>query len=1234
MFRITAQISPFSSELSYFDFSEGMSVADCLDQLQCDHSYAFVQIDGTPILPELYSVTYPKPIEEIILKVAPGKGRKGGLLGFLGIGLSLAVGGIFGLLGFGIGAVGLAVGGTYAVTSLVTSAIIAPPKPVPPPVAAPQNLGSAALPATTNTNTTVSSAVVPTITGFQNQSVPFGVVPQIYGQIRVFPSNAAQQYTEIVGNKQYVRALFVLGPGPLNITDLRIGNTPIEDFNETDPQHSRKVNLSAQDVQIEIRKGLPTDAPITLYTKDFAEESENILLSYSDGPTLRVMPQEADELSMDFTFPNGLTQYNDDGSTAPRTVQINVSYRKVGDTDWINFTTGTLTNNTASVCRHGIQFTPTGGRALYEVSVHRVTVDTDNQKIQDKVYLTALRAIRNEDPIAPDYDGFGNPINYAKVAIRVRATDKLQGIIDNFNCVAESILPVWTGTEWEEQATHNPAWAYVHVLCGPQNARPANRDTDIDLPKILEWAQDNEDAGRELNVSIDDEGTVFDRLQKIAGVGRATYSFDDGKFSVIQDKPQDVPVQTFTPRNSRNWSIQRSWLDIPDAFKVQFNNKEAGYQQDQIYVYNDGYNSDGSGGKTRASSSNTEQLPLWGITDATQAWKEGRYHIASLKLRPRVYRFETDFEHFVCRRGSRIKFVHDAFAVGLGHARITAVTLDEDGNCTGLDLNDSITMSSDTSYAVRIRKANFDMVVRQVVTNSGTHKSVVFSTPIPAEDADIPDVGDLLLFGVLGRESADLIISMIEPGADLTAYITALDYDERIYTADTEDIPEFVSIITVPPVQNQSTVAPPKILNIRSDETVLIRGLNGSLQTQILLDLASTDVQTEYFEARFQPHDEAEDLDQSFTYCPRVNADSGVISITGVQDGAVYDIDVRSISRLGITSDWVSRTNYTVIGKTSPPPDIQNPRFVNGLLLWDYPNAPPDLAGFKIRSVAGSFGTWASATDAHQGLITINQFDTSALPGGTRQFLIKAVDTAGNESVSALSIASNLGDVVVENVIVSKNYKTDSWPGTITGGAVVGTHIEADTLGTFWSGNNSAQVWSSDAAAYWSASASPMTYDFDYDVDPMTLPARMTIDLDVDSSAWSLQYKKSGDTEYLAWPGQLDAEDDTYNFRITTAGGSVQGVISEVVISLDVPDVSETLGDVAISSAGTRLAITKTYRAIRVVSATLVFDGTSTAVLVKSIDKATAIGAGPLVKAYDISLSAVDATADFVVQGY
>ena len=118
---------------------------------------------------------------------------------------------------------------------------------------------------------------------------------------------------------------------------------------------------------------------------------------------------------------------------------------------------------------------------------------------------------------------------------------------------------------------------------------------------------------------------------------------------------------------------------------------------------------------------------------------------------------------------------------------------------------------------------------------------------------------------------------------------------------------------------------------------------------------------------------------------------------------------------------------------------------------------------------------------------------------------------------------------------------------------------------------------------------------------------------------------------WVPWPGELTGlTHQQYEFRLTVKQGLAQRKVTALTANLDLPDVEEQLLNVAIGAGGTRLSLTKSYQAIKVVFPTLLADGgTARSVLIADKDHLT----GPLVEAYDEN-GLTTAHADVQVQGY
>ena len=123
-----------------------------------------------------------------------------------------------------------------------------------------------------------------------------------------------------------------------------------------------------------------------------------------------------------------------------------------------------------------------------------------------------------------------------------------------------------------------------------------------------------------------------------------------------------------------------------------------------------------------------------------------------------------------------------------------------------------------------------------------------------------------------------------------------------------------------------------------------------------------------------------------------------------------------------------------------------------------------------------------------------------------------------------------------------------------------------------------------------------------------------------------------GSSEYLPWTGARVIEPgDRYIFRLKAGGGALQGIFSELLVSIDAPDMEEELNNVVISGSGTRLPITKDFTSIKSVQGTLESIG-GTAVTFTIEDRDPDLG--PLIKARDKDLAAVAGQGDFRVKGW
>ena len=979
--RLIACPRPFSAERIDRAIGAGGSVADIIDGLALDpillaHAHVWLSdgdmaLDPVMVPRDRLATVRPKPGTIITLRVAPGKGGGGGKNPLRTV-LTIAVVAAAFVLGPAVGAaMGLpteavifgqtinlaaAVGGAAItmVGNLLVNAIAPPPRPK----LAELSMGGPQ----SRTSPTL------TITGTQNRANRYGAVPRVYGRHRVFPVLAAHPHSEVEGDEQYLRMLFDFGYGPLDLSDFRIGAIPLSQFDGVDT---------------EIRQGYTDDAPVTLYTNTIREDQYSLKVTKDAGPEILETRDGADEIIIDLTF-RGLVRFDDSGNRQNQSVEIKVEYRQAGSNGaWTEYATQTYTAASEQVVRRGLRIV-TPASARYELRFTRLTDDNTSTRVRDDSFVSAIRTVQRQAPVRAG--------GRCLVAMRIKATDQLNGVVNQFSAVTQARLPVWNGTEWVEQATRHPAWAYLDVLRGPANRRPVSDDR-LDLGAFKAWADATPDFS--FDAVIDYPTTVFELLRDVAAAGRAGFGMRDGKFSIVRDEAQSVPIQHFTPRNTMGFRGRKTFTQVPHGLKCRFVNPDRDWQQDEVIVYGDGYH--------EANASRFETLELFGCTSADLAWKHGRYHLAVGKLRPETYEISVDIDHLVCTAGDLVKVSHDVPLWGGGWGRVKEITYDANGDVTGITLDDMVQMAGGANYAMRFRHSDGASSVVSVQTDPGETQSLNLLNPLASYLA--PEPGDLAMFGEAERESANLIVKAIRHSGDFRATLTLVDAAPEVHQADTGVIPAFEALMTLPPEFERQFPASPVIDEVISDEDALIVGPDGRVQSRILVRVSQPQGLNSWAEV-LQAQYRLTGSNGRWIVLPMVPASSGEIPIHPVEDGVAYDLRVRAVSQAGHASDWVIVENHQVVGKTTPPGDVVNfqaTRRADGVQLnWD-PVSDLDVVGYEVRD-GEAWDAGIVVTTRHRG--------TSLFVGlsdaDDHRFHIRAIDELGLQSISAVSVTASV----------------------------------------------------------------------------------------------------------------------------------------------------------------------------------------------------------------------------------
>lgn len=451
-------------------------------------------------------------------------------------------------------------------------------------------------------------------------------------------------------------------------------------------------------------------------------------------------------------------------------------------------------------------------------------------------------------------------------------------------------------------------------------------------------------------------------------------------------------------------------------------------------------------------------------------------------------------------------------------------------------------------------------------------------------------------------------------------------------------------------------IYPPQILSISSGEDELIVQTDGTIVNGVrvtwspILDNSVLNGGTVELRYRVLPDGPWVSIESP--------GDATQAKFTGVDDSALILVKVRVKNGLA-SSDWGVQQMHQVIGKTEPPPNVENLSIsADGILTWSLPRRVPDLAGFVFRFHYGQNLDWNSAAPLHTGLVTESPWQPENQPGGVVTIMVKAQDTSGNQSFLVGSIVMNLGDPPIANVVEEWDYDAMGWPfdpSESSGWAIVSGDPTADPLDSFYGSDNQAFYGGDTAPFYKAESYAEMVY-----VTPL-LPvnsalagSRMTVVAEVEGIDLRIDYRLAGPGafygpdadsfygpnaepfygaagEWLPWPGQLVVANDVYQLRVTIGAGATRGILKGLVVTVDAPDIEEQIDNLLVAIGGTLIPHSAGFTVIKNIQITLQTNvsGAVTAESTKTPNLA------PKVIAYNAAHASVGgASVDLIVKGY
>lgn len=829
------------------------------------------------------------------------------------------------------------------------------------------------------TRATGSAAPFYSLSGSRNELRRGAAFQTHFGTMRVVPDQLLPPLTQVsaVDGSVSVKYLFAVGKGQYELSDLRLRDTLLSEYNPT--------------IQFYDGSGsqLPSEA-LSHFTTNINELPVNLELLDKAGGSARIVQTTAlvcTSFTAVLVFGRGIWAVDYKGRPLRVQVRLKVEYRASNTSDpWTvlydviedafhkkpivrNIGSDTLAPGQYDVA---VQLLPANGPGRY--GKDRDGLETViSARVSDLSWLSLQSSV----PGAPfDDEGLSDICMFG---VELKASEVLNGALDQVSCIASRLLPTFDGENWGAPvATSNPAWAYSFPL------RERDGDAAMDAAEIKRWADYCDEQNWQFNHTFNDAGSssVGEVVSMAALSGQASYVKKGSLHSIALDELKTSPVAIFTGDKIQGLTVSRMDLDPLHAVRCSFVNAEAGYQLDELTVYLPGY--------SRENATEIQVLELVpGVVYANQLQRHLLREIARRRLRTRTYNFkDAYYDGLTIFKGDMFELAHARALHGLAETRIVQYTTRLDGSpvedrVDEIELARPITMEAGRTYGLRVALSTGEPItipLANPLTAGRQDYYVVTATgvvPVPTyEDDDeqvvVDDLADAVAsFGDLGTETVELLVLGIEYDENLLATITATTYSPEVQTADSVPIPDHVPVTgrvvgdfdATPPAP---VFGSPRSAFLRMTET-------GAPLVDLVLPVRpgtpeNGDAQTASYRLQWRMHFNDFAPEEWHTEPPVEAATAAELVVPAIEGSQTIDVRAFAISRHGVLSSPTALLGLNSLGSVSPPQTVTASSDVRldpvagartlVRLEWSYavPQPRPDT----IVRYRKDFGEWLS----------------------------------------------------------------------------------------------------------------------------------------------------------------------------------------------------------------------------------------------------------------------------------
>ena len=1005
-----------------------------------------IVLNGVPIKKEDLPLIWLSPGDQVI--AVPSMGDDDALPMIIGLVVAIvatvisggALGGVLGTAYFGEGGLGaIALAATVSIAGGIIVSSMTKPPDVPT-----QDL--------TGFDTSQSYSWSPATTQQQGTAIPrpYGI-NKLYG-------NVVAWYIDNINDTQYLNILICLGVGPVSrLYNFKINDQPVENF---------------AGVEIHARLGYLDQTPIPNFNDTKKEYAISPIKVRIGSPvTYTTVGDDFSGLDIVVSFPSGLWYSNDLGGLDAIGVNLRVEIKKQGNPTWVTLTHQVVTTeelyfdgkwslgrwiagdvtyweeveagNTDPAAHYegevggyvpGLDYVPyiwrwiseahtrlvsttvdyvtiTGAQSTairrnfpvnglapgkYDIRVTNLTADRTSSRYGDDCYLTSIKEVYADD--------FEYP-RMVLVGIKALATGQISGSI-RFSCYCDGALVQTTldGSAWQTGFSRKPAWVGYDILTRPvldnggvpvryDGLMPDRVDTDMHL-ELAEYdaslVPDGAGGLEELCLFdgvFDHASTVWDSLLKVYRIGRAAPYYSGTRITLAINKPEASPETgpLVGMGSILKDSFQEHWSSVeqrPTELTIEILNQDNDFAREPLQVIN--------------PDLVTNQAPLsmdmFGVIRLSQAWRDGIMRLKANELLTNTVSVSLPISAIECRIGGVTNLSHDVPQWGYS-GRIAGVS----GTDT-LILDRDVTMEAGKIYGIIIWLKSDERIYRQVQSVAGP--VVILSSPF--EEGHVPEKYDNYSYGEYGKITKPFRILSIQPDMDHRFKLTCLEYNASLWNLDYQEpmipTPDYSAHDVLPKVEN---------LSLRDQ---LTKRSDGTIDEMIEIS---------FTRPASNMYDHAEiyyNRDNSgWQFAKSTWGSSYLLPCFALSE---YRIAIVTVNAAGGKMSIASAPQATIrpLGKIVPPSNVTSfwASPAQGGVRLDWSSIPDvDIDYYLLRYNPDTSGTWPNSMDVAR--IYATSITLPAARSGL--YLLKAIDTSGNESAQAIAIIASIPTILAWNAL-------------------------------------------------------------------------------------------------------------------------------------------------------------------------------------------------------------------------